>query len=428
MFITSNFKTNIAPSLRFENQKSSDGNFYPQRGILVAENKKSVSFTSLQSTLDYIAKARFINPQITLQKLDPNKIADICEGLPVFKGWTAKTLQLITSCFDGILLQRGCIHKCSHCGADAENKITTMSWDNFTALVDDIEILTKRLGYNPFSLAPIDKRAYFFFDSDPMIYKSKGKDGIFHNIYDAAQYHYEKTGTKMMLTTAGWPEGNKTAKNAAKSFTKNPEVLGSFSISVHPFHDYVQRSIETTKNGNSEKATYWRNKYVNMMANTIKSTIELKDKIQIYAVALEYDDVYIDSATGLGNAEKLLNEICTKLAHDKIDTSFLTRGIYSRARTPENFIKFPIGHIGRGVKYAEYRVRCKPTIIEALSSNNTKIFVKSIAPDGKILIRPHYEQEEVGGDFYELPFSLNFPLSTKDNSKRPPLPKLEIID
>ncbi|MEI8128872.1 MAG: hypothetical protein WCG95_04560 [bacterium] len=413
-------------------QKNIDRTFPARRGISMAENKKAVSFTSLQDALKYIVEARSNNPiqeyrnYVRLNELDLDKISDICEGLPTFKGWTAKTLQLITSCFDSIMLQIGCIHQCSHCGADSEKKLTTMLWDNFTKLTDDIGIIKERLGYNPFSNSSTDNRIYLFANSDPMIYKSKGKDGVMRNIFDAAQYYYDKTGTKAIITTAGWPYGNKTSQKAAESFVEHPECLDSFHISIHPFHNYMQKSIKYAEAGNPKEAAIWREKYIDMMANVIKSTIGLKDKIKSYKIILQADNKSGNLGIKQENAEYLLSQIFDKLEDQGIDTShFRTKNCFGLKENQNTEMRL-IGHIGRGASYSN-KENYKP-IYDALYWNVIKQFAKSVAPDGTILVKPFSDPGFIGSNFQKLPFELNFPLPTKNNSERPPLPKLEIRD
>ena len=428
--ITPYFQKNNAMKPRFEAPKKREDIFYYQRESSVPDNKKSITFTSLKSTLDYIAKARFDNPikayedYVPLKELDLDKISDICEELPVFKGWTAKMLHLITSSFDGILLQTGCIHKCSHCGINAENKLTTMPWDNYTALTDDIGIIAERLGYNPFSRT--GNTIQLFQNSDPMMYKNKGKDGFIHNIFDAAKYYYEKTGTRTNITTAGWPLGNKTAQKAAESFVENPGYLDLFGISIHPFHDYMQKSIKAEEDGNLNKAKHWRNKYVNMMVNTIKSTIGLKDKINTYGIILEFDESSFNSGVNWKSSEALFWEILNKLKTEGVDVSYFLNKTGSGFKQSKVNTR-SILHIGRGASYTFETITPNP-VYPKMSRADAEESAKGINPDGIIYIKPFTQPGKIKGELQRLALKLNFPLPTKDNSKRPPLPKIEIID
>ena len=410
-------------------QKNIDRNFPARCDISMAKNQKSVSFTSLQSALDYIAKARSNNPMkdwidyVPLNELNTDKIADICEGLPTLKGWTAKVLKFVTNGFDGIMSQRGCIHQCSHCGVDSENKITTMLWDNFTAFTDDIGIITERLGYNPFS---ISGAISLFQDADPMMYKSKGKDGIWRNIFDAAKYYYEKTGTRTSVTTAGWPVGRKTSQRAAESFVENPECLNDYNISIHPFHDYMQKSIKAEEDGNLKKAKHWRNKYVNMMVNTIKSTIGLKDKINTYGIILEFDESSFNSGVNWKSSEALFWEILNKLKTEGVDVSYFLNKTGSGFKQSKVNTR-SILHIGRGASYTFETITPNP-VYPKMSRADAEESAKGINPDGIIYIKPFTQPGKIKGELQRLALKLNFPLPTKDNSKRPPLPKIEIID
>lgn len=414
-------------------QKNIDRNFPARRGISMAENKKAVSFTSLQSALEYIAKARLNNPIkeyenfVRLKNLDLDKISDICEGLPTLKGWTARILKLVTTRFEGIMLQTGCIHQCSHCGVDSEKKLTTMKWDNFTALADDIGILTKlRLGYNPFRRP--SNTVTFFKKSDPMMYKSKGTDEITHNIFDAAKYYYEKTGTRTIITTAGWPIGNKHAQKAAESFIEHPECLDNFTISIHSFHDYMQKSIKYAQAGEHDQATLWRNKYIDMMANVIKSTIGLKDNINTYGIMLEYDSSSSKQELFLESSKDLLDEIFDKLRAEGINVNYFLNGNYSDFHSIR-VERRAIEHVGRGASYAS-KDALKPSsnIFSTMNSHGIEESATGITPDGTIYINPLTEPGRIKMTEHKLPFKLSFPFPTENHSKRLPPPRIEIID
>ncbi len=431
MFITPYFQKNIAIKARSEDPKNREGIFYPQLRATIPDNQKSVSFTSLQSALKYIEEARANNPIkeyenfVRLKELDLDKIKDICEGLSTFKGWTAKVLELITTSFEGIMLQIGCIHQCSHCGVDSPNKLITMKWDNFTVLTDDIATLKERLGYNPFRRS--SNTVTFFKKSEPMMYKSKGTDGITHNIFDAAKYYYEKTGTRTSVTTAGWPVGNKTSQNAAESFVASPECLDSFDISIHPFHDYMQKSIKYAQAGEHEEATLWGNKYIDMMANVIKSTIGLKDKINSYGIILEHD---FSASKTLGvskfNAKILLQEIFDKLKIEGIDVSYFTpRNIVNDHHIETRAIE----HVGRGASYvSKDEQKPRSAIFSIMKSPEVVSSATGITPDGTIYINPFTEPGRIKMKQHQLPFKLNFPFPTENHSKRPPPPLVQIID
>lgn len=86
-----------------------------------------------QETMDYIAKR---TKELLKEKhsidfrlkddFDLDRMEDLLVGIKVFEGLTIKDIAAITDNLEAILMQRGCRHQCSHCGADAGKKITTI--------------------------------------------------------------------------------------------------------------------------------------------------------------------------------------------------------------------------------------------------------------------------------------------------------------
>lgn len=175
---------------------------------------------------------------------------------------------------------------------------------NFIGLVDGIGELKNRLGFNPFK-TNLEGHNYIdpFKDSDSMLFKSKDSKGNWHNIFEAAKYFYEKTGTKFAITTAGWKNKIKTKKTsqvknlsqeAAESLIEHPEYIyhNHIDISINTFHSLMEKSKkcleegkECLANGEIKRAEKLRNSaeklrniYINMMANVIKTIIKLSDK------------------------------------------------------------------------------------------------------------------------------------------------------
>lgn len=259
-----------------------------------------------RETLEFIKNYRdkFGRKLNSLRQLNPSElstISDIAAGIDIFEDWSAHDIKFVSSIMDSILLQRGCPHRCAHCGADSEPKITSMNWENFTALANGMGELKDRLGFNPFCLGSTEisnSVVYPFLDSDPIFFKSPkktldsdGKQTVkYHDIHDAAKLFYEKTGTRFFLTTAGWSPSNKFAQTAAEKIADNSENFLDITISVHPFHHYFNEAREyereAAKENNSEKksrlqAKAWekREQYYEMMANVFYTFMpQLKDK------------------------------------------------------------------------------------------------------------------------------------------------------
>jgi hypothetical protein len=305
---------------------------YPSNKLLLinsnisfgSSEKTSPKKEPSQATMDYIAKRReeLNGKLVRLDQLDLDKISDICAGIPVFEHLTAKQLYIITNNLDDIMLQSGCPSQCSHCMYDADKKAATMSWDNFTDLVDGFAVLKDRLGF-----VPINKQSlYPFMDSEPMNYISKDKDGKYHNIFDAAKYFYEKTGKKFYITTSGWEtgiEGHKSiAQQAAESFAEHPEYLKTFAISVHPFHRYIENYKKLLKDGKETEAEEERNRYIERMANVIKTTIDFFDTSKIISKRLEKGillEYLYNNHNSQQESYQLLEDVMNRLKEQNID-------------------------------------------------------------------------------------------------------------
>lgn len=278
--------------------------------------KPNVSFRAnsvpSEKTIKYLKNLK--PDKLRLSCINMSKIADIFEGISIFEGIKVKDFFTKNFIFDSILVQRGCMHQCIHCAAESSKKIRMMAWDNYTKIVDGISILSKRLGFNPF---PNSNAMYLYNDSDPMIYRSKGTDGKYRNIFDAAKYLYKKTGKKTVIQTGGWLSG--FSQKAAEGFVKDSSMLDCFGISIHPFHKYMEKSIQAHLKGNIEEANKWRNIYTDMIANNIKTTGSLKNEIT-YGIVLEYvgpmERLKDESRRQYYNKEavrQLYNEILDKL-------------------------------------------------------------------------------------------------------------------
>lgn len=382
---------------------------------------------SLPEMLEYIEVVKAKKGKIRgFKDLNLNTINDICVDIPVISHLKAKDLKKITNDFDSLMLQRGCPHQCSHCGMNSEKKITSMIWENFTELTDGIKTLKDRLGFNPFktniaqdifdSSSTIDA-VYPFADSDPMILRMKDSNGKFYSIFDAAKYYYEKTKTKFVITTAGWNKNNVTSQKAAEQFTSDTTsggLLKSFYISIHPFHKDMQKSIEYTKEGDIEKAEYWRNRYVNNMCNVIKTTINMKEKCR-YGVILEYLEHTTpeNKELSLCSAEKLFKEILEKLKKEGVDISYFIRN--NNLLNKENIEIRDIGPWGRAS--ANYYSN------EKRGSIGTSMM---LSPDGRILLK-HGDPECLSDKPLEdTGYNLNFRFKNENIGQRSTLVQVGI--
>lgn len=374
-----------------------------------------------QETLDYIKKAREDfhkqhNKELTeLGSFDLDKMKDICKGISIFENWSAKDLAIATKNIEGILLQRGCSHQCTHCGDCSHNKITTMNWDNVQDFLNGIGQLKERLGFNPFVTKISGNDCFIpFEDSDPMLFSSIDSKGKKHNIFDFAQEFYKKTSTKLYLTTAGWEKGNENAQKAAEQLAKHPELIKYFFISLHPFHSYMARSRKFEEQGNTERASYWRNKYVDMIANAIITTFPLKGKVANYGPNyLRGPDNDLPNCSR-EDLDQLKMEIFAKIK--ELNPHFDTDKI-------DNFA-MPIGYIGRAANLKNedkssryYPINMNPdeklktiknqAIYDDLLPVDIYNSTKIINTDGTILCKKH-RPGAINTDFAKLPIKLNF--------------------
>lgn len=244
--------------------------------------RSNISFGKVPSreTMQYLSGLKPYERNIG--SIDLSKIEDVFEGINIFKGIKVKDIfknQKHFS-FNTILIQRGCPHQCVHCGAESQEKIQKMPWDNFTKIIDGIGTLRERLGFNPFKMiVENENEIELYKDTDIILYSSAGKDGQIHNSYDAAKYMHEKIGAKTIVQTAGLT--SPIAQKAAEQFVEDSSILRAFGLSVHPFHGRMEKSIQAAMAGNENEAEKHRNIYTDIMANAIRTTMGLKNKLVV---------------------------------------------------------------------------------------------------------------------------------------------------
>ena len=376
----------------------------------VSFGNKPKTNPELPAMLQYLQEVKAKKGEIkSFFDLDLDKIKNICADIPVFSNLKAKDLAKITENIECILLQRGCAHKCSHCGMCAEGKITAMRWENFVELTDGIKTLKERLGFNSFILdfysSGHPDAIYPFMDSDPMLLRMKDSQGNVHSIFDAAKLYYEQTGTKFIITTAGWDKNNAISQKAAENLAANSAYISVFSISIHPFHKDMQLSLKYEKEGNFEEAKKWRDHYIDNMCNVIKTVIGMKARSAIILEYLEKPNPE-DKGLGIEDSKKLLKEIFNKLKDEGVDVSHFYK--------KNNILKREILPLGRAIKYFslpdQLAVQKKSKTLHAPDGE----YSTSIAPDGKILVRNAHEGKMTNEPYMETKYSLNFSVPTEN--------------
>lgn len=397
----------------------------PQADIFESRNLKN-SFTGSEqpsiSTINYIKAVKsYYNGQnrdlTSLLEFNPKKIKDICSGLKVFDGWSSQDLLFASTNFDSILLQRGCYKQCSHCGADSDKKIVFMNWNNYTDMTDDIGTLTKRLGFNPFMQDKLFNTVYPFHDSDPIDFRSQDLRGKVYDIYDAAKYYYNKTGTRFVITTAGWADENTVAHEAISKLIKDDTCIRTFNISIHPFHSYMEKSRQFRKNGDVEKAKYFRDKYINIAAKDIAEVFPLIKRGKANII-LEYSDKRWDAVQDYTYLEviNLLKEILLKVKLDNPHLKFEHLLRYEAISNLENQHWISIRKIqskGRAEKILGEKQALYDTNAKDLYSENVLNMPKYIDFDGRILA--NLTNDTLKKDFASLPMRLKFSYSCNKN-------------
>ncbi len=290
-----------------------------------------------EATMKYIELIRELDGSLeNLNQLASSEIKDIAAGIDIFEGWDSYDIKFVTDYMDAIFLQRGCPHHCSHCAADSEHKITTMSWKNFETIANGMGELKERLGFNPFRLNDTENRIYPFIDSDPMLFKSptgltdENGNPVYRDIHDAAKLFYEKTGTKFLITTAGWSPKNKFVQKAAEKIVNDSECISVITISVHPFHRYfekarkLEREADREKNEDNkkrlnEKAEKERNKYYEMMVNTIYTFLPLAKSGKVGILSMDLPEDAKDKYPEWESVERIKSQIYDKLKKKVIE-------------------------------------------------------------------------------------------------------------
>lgn len=319
------------------------------------------------------------------------------KGIDVFSGLSIRDIEKITHNLDAILLQRGCPHQCSHCGANSESKITTMAWENFEDLCEGISEFSKRLGFNPFKMSSSDIDP--FSDSEPMVLRMEDQQKQVHNTFDALKLFYERTKVKFFITTAGWGRSNKVSQQAAENIAEHPEYLSGLSVSVHPFDGDIQRGLRYEREEDFDNADKFFERYIDNMANVLNTFKKIRTDIVFCLQYLE-TPVGIKVPRGLSYFDSLglLAEIVKRIGAQREKLKIVRR---------------PISGIGRAKQYDRYN-----RYDSSQDRNDWTKHSTMIAPDGKILIKNSKEGSMGSGTVAQTQYALNFKYPTQNKSQR----------
>ncbi len=445
-------------SMNFENPSETNGqhilNCLLTSQIMI--KNKNINFGTKNSFMDEkcshvklgAVKFKGYSNIFSLNGYSFDDITDMCKKIPVFEKLTGEELIFTTNNFAAILLQIGCPNQCCHCGCDSQSNIKNMKWDNFTELVDGIAELKDKLKINLFRSKPDIFNQYCsvnpFHDSDPMIYRSRGSDGEIHNIYDACKYYFDKTGNKFMITTAGWYD--EISQNAAEKLAADSTCIDGFSISIHPFHGFLEKSREYRDRYEQShhpedlsESIRWKEKYINMMCNVIKSTIQIhkrniadkehksyRGQNAYYQIFLQYLPK-TENKLPKNRKFKDYNEKASQALLDEIFNKLKKEGITDL----DSIYVIPIKCISMGRSVDNFQPKksiAKAAVEKEINVEAVELGPKYIYPDGRIM--SNIATKNAGAlryDPVELPFKLNFKNPVEIKDKRP-IPKLEKSD
>lgn len=256
------------------------------------DNTNENSYFNAKKYLEY-KKSNLSKQQkenMSIKYFDLDKLNGIQKGIEVFEGLSFKQISFILEKLSEIATFRGCYNNCAHCYAEAKHPIkeskdfiSKMDWEDFTNLMNGIEELNNRLGFNIFRKKN-DGTRYLtsFHDADCSQIEIKDKDGIAHDWYDIAKRQYKATKKTQLFDTAGWYIQDKKAQQRMEAYIEkllaDDEIKIDLNISANPYHAMHYRAVEHMKAGNKEKEEYFRQKDSERMANVLFTLTPLLKK------------------------------------------------------------------------------------------------------------------------------------------------------
>lgn len=244
---------------------------------------------------------------VSIKWYDFGKLDGIQEGIEVFDGLSMKEIVFFLTKLDEVGVLRGCHNQCVHCYAEAlpplhlrteqdkQEKINSMSYEDFSLLTDGIKQLRERLG-NPIIKSLLYNYTALFHDADCIDISIKDKNGKEHDFIELSEEILEASGNLGVFDTSGWsPKNKKAQKHAEKiaeyySKSKNMDKLIAFNISLNPFHAMNAKYVEYV-NSDPNRAAKFRELYTDRMANVLYTFTPLieSDKFCFIARSLGED-------------------------------------------------------------------------------------------------------------------------------------------
>lgn len=284
----------------------------------------SADYMQYKSADNYAKKLILKYSYVDLDKADLKRLEGIQYGIDVFKGLDVAQIHLLYKYLSAIILRRGCSNECVHCFLDAKpiklhpdkNVVNSMSWEDFSSLIDGFKTFNERLGHNVYRHSFIQHNIIApFMDSDSMEIVLKDNSGVEHDMTVIAE-SFDKIYRKTLFDTSGWtPKFEKMQKRADKyvEFIRNNPHNFNVNISINPFHKLYSKFVENVKN-NPERAYKFRNLYVNRMVNTIYTFLPLIEMKEFNFINRAVkDDAKCDVLYQKASHRELIEDIRDKL-------------------------------------------------------------------------------------------------------------------
>lgn len=256
----------------------------PQK--LFNQNKQTLNFKSgLKRALtnqDYNCAKEYVDNYCKESKttsylslLNLEKAEGIQKGIEVFEGLSIKDIEKILK-FGALLLNRGCVNNCIHCGYSATpiSDLTQdkMSFEDFSSLVEGIKELEKRTN----NKLVIDRSlsSNLFRDSDCIDIELNDQSGKIYDYVDCVkEFDKLKFRQRTQFNTSGWnPDSIKHQKRAEKLIDyllSDENKIEEIYISINPYHPLFVKSQEINPHFKPKQAQQLKENYFKRIANAM---------------------------------------------------------------------------------------------------------------------------------------------------------------
>ena len=290
-------------------------------GGMAKKLKGTYSYIKAEKNLKtQIKNLKKYNSKIDFLNLNLDKLEGIQEGIKVFEGLSIKEIAFLYKDLINILAYRGCSNRCAHCYANAiplhipkkdKSMIKKMAVEDFKLLVNGMQELNKRLGFDPLSDQKFSMS--FFEDADSIELEMIDKTGKIYDFVDIYEIFKGTTKHKILFDTSGWTPKNQKyqlrAEKLVKYLSENDSGNLKVSISLNPFHALNVKSQEFIQSGDLENAAKYKEFYTERMANAIFTFTPLLMKNKLDFIVRSMGRSTEVPGFGKENLRELLNDI-----------------------------------------------------------------------------------------------------------------------